>query len=265
MTTTRTRWTLLSAAAILSASAAVLPASANEPLALQAGIGVQVSPTYEGSNDYKILAIPVLFPAGGGDLDNRVQFRGLDHLQFALISTSGFQFGPLVGYRFGREQDDGRLLHGLGDIDGGVVGGAFVSYRFGAVRASVSYHHQLSGDDTGAVVKFGLDTRHRFSPTLELTGGIGATWADDDYMQSFFGITAAQAVTSGHALYLAEAGIKDFNLNVGSEMQLSPQWILRINGRYARLVGDASDSPVVESRDQWSGGLALTYQFSTAP
>jgi len=257
--------TVLSAVAFLSASATVFPAGADQPLAVQAGIAVQVSPAYEGSRDYQLLAIPVVFPAGGNDLDDRVQFRGLDHLQFALISTSGFQFGPLVGYRFGRDQDDGRLLHGLGDIDGGVVGGAFASYRIGAIRASVSYHHQLTGDDTGGVVKFGLDTRHRLSPTLVVTGGLGATWADDDYMQSFFGVSATQALTSGHAVHLAEAGIKDVNLNIGSELQLSPQWMLRINGRYARLVGDASDSSVVESRDQWSGGFALTYQFSTAP
>lgn len=265
MTTTRAFWTVISAVALVSSGVTAQPAKADQPLAFQAGIAVQVAPTYEGSGDYKILAVPVVFPAGSDDPDDRVQFRGLDHLQFALINANGFQFGPLVGYRFGRDQDDGRLLHGLGDIDGGIVGGAFVSYRLGAIRASMSYHHQLSGDDTGGVVKFGLDTRHKLSPTLELTAAVGATWADDDYMQSFFGVTAAQAVTSGHALYLAEAGIKDVNLNIGSELQLSPQWMLRVNGRYARLVGDASDSPVVESRDQWSGGFSLTYQFSTRP
>lgn len=238
------------------------PASASEPLQIQIGGAVQVAPTYEGSQSYRVIGVPVILPGANDDPDKRFQFRGLDHLQWALVSSNGFQFGPLAGYRMGRDQDDGRLLHGLGDIDGGLVGGAFASYRFGALRASISYHHQLTGDETGGVVRLGLDGRHAVSKTVRITGGVGVTWADDDYMQSFFGITAAQALASGRAAYTAEAGLKDVNLNVGTELDLTPQWTLRLNGRYARLTGDAADSPVIESRDQWSGGAAITYKFS---
>lgn len=237
-------------------------AVAADPIELQAGGAVQVAPTYEGSGSYRVIGVPVVFPGTTDDPDKRFQFRGLDHLQWALVSTNGFQFGPLAGYRTGRDQDDGRRLHGLGDIDGGLVAGAFASYRVGAVRASVSYHHQLTGDETGGIVRFGLDARHALTNTVRLTGGVGLTWADDDYMRSFFGVSAAQALASGHGAYVAEAGIKDVNLSLGAEMQVAPQWMLRLNGRYARLVGDAVDSPVVESRDQWFGGAALTYQFS---
>lgn len=265
MTTLNTKSLRSAVLAMAFVAASGATAMAQEPLALQAGILVQVAPKYEGSKSYEVMAFPIVAPAGKASLDDRVQFRGIDHLQFALISTSGFQFGPLVGYRFGRDQDDGRLLNGLGDIDGGFVAGAFASYQFGAIRASVSYHHQLTGDDTGGIIKAGFDTRHAVSPYLTLTGGIGVTWASDDYMQSFFGVTAAQSITSGLAAYQADAGVKDFNLSIGSEMVLSPQWMLSVNGRYARLLGDADNSPVVESRDQWTAGIALTYQFSTAP
>ncbi len=262
MKTLRSASSLLIALPVAMATAWVLPAMASEPMQMQIGGAVQLTPVYEGSQSYRVIGVPVLVPGSSDDPDKRVQFRGLDHLQFALINTNGFQFGPLVGYRMGREEDDGRLLHGLGDIDGGLVAGGFASYRFGALRASLSYHQQLTGDDTGGVLKFGVDGRHSVTNTFRLTGGLGATWADSDYMQSFFGVTAQQALASGHAAYSAEAGIKDVNLNIGSELQLAPQWILRLNGRYARLVGDAADSPVVESRDQWSGGAALTYSFS---
>ena len=33
-------------------------------------------------------------------------------------------------------------------------------------------------------------------------------------------------------------------------------------GRYARLIGDAADSPIVESENQFYGGAALSYKFS---
>ncbi|MFM9940524.1 MAG: MipA/OmpV family protein [Hyphomicrobiaceae bacterium] len=247
---------------VVLGTAVAYPVLASEPVQLQAGVAVQVAPRYEGSQDFRIIGIPVVMPGRMGDDDRRFQFKGLDHLQYALVSTNGFQFGPLVGYRTGRDQDEGRRLHGLGDIDGGVVAGGFAAYRFGALRASLSYHHQLSGDDTGGVLKAGIDGRHDVSKIWRLTGGVGVTWADDDYMQSFFGVTAAQALTSGHRAFSAEAGLKDVNLSLGSELQLAPQWMLRLNGRYARLVGDAGDSPVIDTRDQWSGGAAITYSFT---
>ena len=46
--------------------------------------------------------------------------------------------------------------------------------------------------------------------------------------------------------------------------QLTPRWGIYSYARYDRLVGDAAASPIVRrfgSRDQISGGLALTYTF----
>lgn len=34
-------------------------------------------------------------------------------------------------------------------------------------------------------------------------------------------------------------------------------------GRYARLIGDAADSPVIETENQLYGGVGLSYKFST--
>jgi outer membrane protein len=52
--------------------------------------------------------------------------------------------------------------------------------------------------------------------------------------------------------------------NAGFLKQLTPQWGIYVYGKYERLVDDASRSPIVRrygSRNQWSGGLSLTYTF----
>lgn len=237
-------------------------AAARDELALRVGGMINVSPTYEGGKDYKVIGVPFIAPAGNDERSGRVQFRGIDHLQWALVSTGGFQFGPLAGYRFGREEDDGSRLRGLGDIDGGLVVGGFASYAYGNVRASASYHHQVTGDDTGAVVKLGLDVRQPVAAAVRLTAGAGLTWADDDYMAAFFGVSSSQALASGHSVYSAGAGIKDINASLGAEFDLSDAWLLKLSSRYARLVGDAGDSPVVETRDQWSAGIGVSYRFA---
>ncbi|MEM9355797.1 MAG: MipA/OmpV family protein [Pseudomonadota bacterium] len=44
--------------------------------------------------------------------------------------------------------------------------------------------------------------------------------------------------------------------------KMNERWSLKLNGRYSRLVGDAADSPVIETEDQFSGSANITYKFS---
>lgn len=224
---------------------------------------VVVTPKYEGSKEYEVFGAPLIFPAGFGD-NSRVKVKGLDHVQFRLFDIQGFEFGPLAGYRTGRDEEDGDRLRGLGDIDGGLVIGGYAAYRFGAFTAQASYHHEVTGDDeTGGLVKLGLEAVAQVAPNVKLTGGIGTTFADSDYMQSFFRVTAAQSARSqaGLAQYDTDAGIKDVNFSLTTDVAFAQRWNLKLIGRYSRLVGDAADSPVIETEDQFFGGAALTYRF----
>lgn len=83
-------------------------------------------------------------------------------------------------------------------------------------------------------------------------------------MQTYFGVTPGQATTSkaGLAAYSPDAGIKDVYVEVGGEIALGERWLLKPGGRYGRLLGDAADSPIVESENQFSGVLGMGYRFS---
>lgn len=235
----------------------------SEPLNLQIGGMAVIAPQYEGAKDYEVVGFPFIAPAGLGTGEGFVQFRGPDDLRFRALSFGGFEAGPLAGWRFDREEDDGDRLEGLGDVDGGFVVGGFAAYRLGSFKPFVSYHHQVSGDDTGGLTRFGLEARVEPAPRFALTGTVGATYADDDYMESFFGVSAEQSAASAAGLnvYEADAGIKDVFVGLSSDVPLSEAWTLKVMGRYSRLTGDAADSPIVESEDQLSGGLGLTYRL----
>jgi outer membrane scaffolding protein for murein synthesis (MipA/OmpV family) len=260
--TARLTAALGSAAAVL-ASAQLSPVTVALARDVQAGGMVIVKPKYEGAKDYEVTGAPIIAPAGSGS--GLVQFNGLDDLRIRLLDQHGFEAGPLVGYRFGRDQDDADLLDGLGDVDGGLVVGGYAGYRFGAVMPFVSYHHQITGDDTGGVARLGVEARVPLLGALDLKATAGVSWADDDYMQSYFGISAGQAITStaGLAAYDASSGIKDAFLGASASMPLSERWSLKLTGRYTHLLGDAADSPIVESESQWMGGIGATYRFST--
>ena len=198
-------------------------------------------------------AVPLVAPAGSGE-PGFIQFRGPEDLRFRVINWNGFEAGPLTGWRFDRDEDDADRLDGLGDVDGGIVLGGYAAYQFGLFKPFVSYSNQVTGDDTGGLLRFGAEAPLNWG-NVRMTGIVGATWADDDYMDAFFSVNSAQAVSSGLlGEYDAEAGIKDVYIGLNADVPLTDVWSLKLTGQYSRLLGDAADSPIVETENQFFGG-----------
>lgn len=226
------------------------------------GIGI-VKPTYEGSDSYEVVGAPFAFPVFSSTSNGTVSFNGADDVRFRLLKEQGFEAGPLAGYAFGRDEGDGLLLRGLGDVDGGVIVGGYVGYRLSSLFFDVSYHHIVSGD-TGGFFRLGVSNKYRINEQLSTKIRVGATYADDDYMSDYFGVSAAQSAssTAGLAAYDTSAGFKDVHVKLSGTYDIDNRWSLTGSAGYKRLIGDAADSPIVESEDQFSASLGVTYRFS---
>ena len=229
----------------------------------QVGGFVFVTPKYEGSKDYEVRGAPFIAPAGLSDDTSWIQFRGPDDLRFRVIQVNGFEAGPLVGWRFDRDDSDASRLRGLGDVDGGIVLGGYVAYDTGFIKPFISYHHGVTGDDTGALVRFGAETKTRIG-SASVTAYAGATWADDDFMDAYFSISNAQSLSSraNLAAYNADSGVKDIYIGLNADVPLTDVWTLKLSGKYSHLLDEAADSPIVEDENQFFGGLGLSYKFN---
>ena len=147
---------VMSASPSLAADAVVqvpaAPAFEDAPMrSILLGGGVGVAPTYEGSDEYTVFPFPIFSYDSGVDGPRRFEFRALDDIRFHALRLGGFSTGPLAGYSFGREEDAGDILDGLGDVDGGVVAGGFVSYDFvispsATIGADIGIKTQVTGD-----------------------------------------------------------------------------------------------------------------------
>lgn len=237
------------------------------------GAAALVKPKYEGSDSYETYAIPLFIPrfTDSGDenpslfkkIRNRIKFRGLDDIRLRALNTGRFEAGAITGYIGDRDESDGRLLRGLGDVDGGLVLGGYAGVHAGDVFFDVALFDKVSGDDAGVQLRLGAEVERQMSQRVNIKARVGATYASDDYMQTYFGVSAAQAATSAAGLgaFDADAGFKDIHFQLGAEVDLSERWVMKATGRYARLLGDAADSPLIESEDQWTGSLGLAYRF----
>jgi outer membrane protein len=231
---------------------------------IKVGAVLIVQPKFEGSSSYEVVGFPFIFPTfSGGDgsgFFSKIDARGLDDIRYKLIERNGFVAGPLVGYNLGRDESDDHRLRGLGDVDGGVVAGAFVGYQLGPVLLDASLHNTF-GDDGGYLIRFGAEVERPLRERMKLTARIGATYADGDYMQNYFGVSASQAVTSSFDQFNADSGFKDVFAELGVKAELDAHWEARGSVRYSRLIGDAADSPIVESENQFTTLFGLAYKF----
>ncbi len=216
------------------------------------GAGALITPKYEGSNDYEVIGFPTV---SLGTVGGRLTVDGADSVKYAIHKKDGFEFGPLVGYRFGRDEDDGALLTGLGDVEGGLVVGAYAKYWIGSAYLGASYHHQVTGDNTGYEIKLKVGAERDLSDRVKVDASVGATYSSDEYMDSFF------SVPSGAGQYDADAGFKSVYANLGMTIVLSDRWEAKVSGQYSRLLDEAGDSSVVESKDQFMGLVGLSYSF----
>ena len=94
-----------------------------------------------------------------------------------------------------------------------------------------------------------------------LGASVASTFADSNHMQSFFGVTPQQSVTSGYAPYSAGSGIRDVRTSVSLTYDITSN--IGLTGAIAArsLQGDAKDSPLTRDSSDVGGVVALTYRF----
>jgi MipA family protein len=230
---------------------------------------VGFQPAYEGASEYRAIGYPLVFPRYYGtgydpDARSRVAVRGLDDVRVTLLRFGGLDVGPVVGYSFGREENLSARLAGLGDVDGGLITGAFVAYSMDRFFVDFAYNTQITGDtDTGYTLRIGAGIEEKLTDRLAVSAYLNGSYASGDYMDAYFSVTPAQAAASaaGLAVYDAGAGFKNVGLDLGVDYRVTERMTLRTRAGYARLLGEAADSPIVAARDQFTGGLGLTYSF----
>lgn len=231
--------------------------AAERKWALSIGVGAGFAPDYEGSNDYEFGFGPSI-SASWRDI---IFYKGKS-LGANIIRRGDLKAGLIVAKATGRDDDDNDKLEGLGDVDGGLEVGGFVSYKNKPWRFKAEARQEVDSGHEGALVELSVGTDLPLAKPLVYVE-LGTTWASDDYMESFFGIDAQQSANSGLQSHDAEAGIKDVNLSVSIGYPISKRWRIGAMLEYKRLLGDAADSPIVDDKDQFVAGFVLSYHMGS--
>jgi MipA family protein len=236
---------------------------ANEANRLRVSVGSAAfsAPDYPGSEKQRALAVPLVTATYGrfflGDAAGAGYGLGAE-----LYRAGRWQFGTAfaVDGTRRREADDARLA-GLGDVKETARAGMFGVYsgtRF-LIRGSVM--SDIGGENQGTLAR--LDSLAQFRPAagFSLLAGPGLTWGNDRYAGTFFGVDESQSARSGLAQHEARSGIHSTRFSFAAQYERRHDWSVGAMVAFARLQGDAGDSPITADRSQTSGGLIASYRF----
>ena len=214
-------------------------------------------PEYDGSDDYKSQALPFF------DITWReyLFFNSTRGLGGYIWNRQGVKVGASLGYNFGRDEDDSSDLHGLGDIEDGAVANIFFEWPCNALTFDARYTQQITGQDTGFQLHLGLGHRWHITDALMIKSHLTTTFANEEYMETYFGVTDSQSASSGLPFYEADAGVKSCGLQIVALFEIDRHWGIQVMAGYDRLFCKAADSPIVKDEDQYRAGAGLSYRF----
>ena len=229
---------------------------------LDVGPGVVVAPWFEGSANYRVLPIP--------NLDLRYQrdkffLSARDGVGATVLDSDGFKAGPILRYRFARNEGDGGYLNGMGTVPFTIEGGGFLRYDLPYLSAKTELRRGLGGSN-GLIFDALLDGKLKVSDTVFLSAGPRLSFTDGTYNQAYFGVNAGQSFNSGYAQYYPGAGLRSVGLGTSAVWRINESLTLVAFGSYNYLGDIAANSPIITgpggSRNQFIVGSAVSWRFS---
>jgi outer membrane protein len=259
---------------LVLAAAAQAGGGVNSPVTIDnipniIGVAGGQAPDYQGSNDYKFVGAPFFKFTFWGE-----RYATLIGTEFNVnvVNDPVLRFGLSVNYHPGRDSSvDDPVVSKMQKIDNTAEAGAFIGAQFidksnPRNRFTITFDFL---DDVGDVYNgytFTLSARYwvPLSRPIDFSIGASSTFADNNYMSTYFGVSPADSVRSGLPVYNASSGIKDVSVSPAIVYHLSKTWHVAVGAKYSRLLDDAKDSPVVALRgsaDQWVYGLGVAYSW----
>lgn len=216
----------------------------NEDVRITMGIGLLNTARYIGSNERRYRVLPSLnavwkngwfagFPRGVG-----YNFSDRPYMEYGVRMTADM----------GRKQNASMALNGLGDISPRAELGVFYNFPLiKQVKVDTALRYGSGQDRKGMLLDLGVNYRLPYDDAQSFIFGVKTSYANRNYMQSYFGVDATQALNSGYAQYTPGAGIREVDFTASHMYKLDKQWMVMTGLNYGRLGSAAKAAPMNRS------------------
>ena len=227
------------------------------------GFSIVSAPRYEGSKETQTRIHPI--PDLNYKIGNLV--LSTSGVRYTFADNENFTIGAILSGDGDRRDKKSSFvpgsdfLKGIGDVKATATLGVF-----GSVNAGIPFTFSVlktpSGKGHGGLIAdFGTSLPCPITDKWMAGVGVSAQYADEKYMQSYFGVTPLQAANTKFIAYKPKAGIKSVGLSFFSEYAFNKEWSLGANVALNQLQGDAAKSPIVQKKNGVSSSLSVSYKF----
>lgn len=228
----------------------------DENARLAVGGGILRVPQYEGSSDYKIQAVPII----DFRLNDTILFQ-TNQVKFVATEWP-LRMGAFARLDLGRGQDAHPNLANLEPVGTSLETGGFAEGQIDNWVMQFSLRQDILSGHKGMFATLTLARLFDIGKQWRVIVGSRTHWANSRYMDSFFGISPAEAAASGFPSFNPGGGIKDVGLGTIVSYAATEKMTLQAGFAYERLLSGAKNSPIVRdagSPNQLTAGFAVRF------
>jgi outer membrane protein len=233
------------------------------------GLVGSYAPAYLGASDYKVGLRPAVFlrygrftlTTGAGFTTARADQveRGLGA---DLVLTDRVKVTLAARVDGGRNASSSPALAGMGDVDATIRARLSATWRpepGWLLNAAASIDALGRGEGIAGEVSFAREVP--VAAKTYWTWGGSLSLGDQTYMQTWYGVTPAQATSSGYPVYTPSAGLRSIALSTGIRSDFVQDWVGFVNLGVSQALGPVLDSPLTVKPFGWGLNAGLAWRF----
>ena len=181
---------------------------------------------------------------------------------FALLREQPIHLGAMLDYQYGRQADADRRYRGMGNVGGSLAPAVFIEWE--PIRDALDIYANASkavAGATGWLYKLELSGGLPLTSATNIYFDISGNASDKNYAQAYYGVTDAQATSSGYRQFTPGAGWSTVNALLGFEYRYAKNWALNVQFGQLRYLDKAKSSPLVAADTDFIAGIYTTYRY----
>lgn len=233
------------------------------------GVGLGSAAEYSGSSDSQVI------PLAAFEYETRIGIFSNNQVgvKLDLIKSESFDTGPIIRANAGRDNSvSDAAVAALPEIEATAEAGWFVGSGFrlkalglssdAIVIGQLNIATDVGDGHGGTIINGSVGVVMQITPELRLIPSVSLNYIDDNYAQSFYGVSADNASVELSA-FNASGGIESTQAALVGIRTIDERWSVTGTAAYNILRGDAADSPITERGSDRNvfAGVIINYHF----
>jgi MipA family protein len=230
---------------------------------------VNYAPDYQGSSAHVAKFTPGIYVRYGrysistiSGFVTRKETEVIRGLAADLLNTERMRVNLGLRLDRGRDTSDNPALTGLEDVQTTIRGRLLVNRALGrGWTVSLGASADLLGRGGGVLLDASTGRSYNIAGRITWSWGVSVSAGNKRYMQTYFGITEAQAAATGYPVYTPGAGLRDMSVGTDLRSDLGDRWVGYLGASASRVLSPARNSPLNRTDSGWSVRVGLAWRF----